>query len=145
MNERLVTEGRSNLFVTLTYMVFDSAAGKTGFAVGGHLPTVLVEPDGNVKLLSCEEGMPLGLIEGDFSEGDYNFKPGSIFILYTDGVTEAMNTRNEMFGEERLVKLAGALAGRSAQDVVDAVHSAVSAFAGKAAQHDDITVVAIRT
>jgi adenylate cyclase len=145
MNERLVTEGRSNLFVTLTYMIFDSAGEKTNFAVGGHLPTVLVEPDGNVKLLSSEEGMPLGLIEGGFSEGDYTFKPGSVFILYTDGVTEAMNTRNEMFGEERLIKLAGGLAGRSAAEVVGAIHSAVTAFAGKAAQHDDITVVAVRT
>ncbi|MEA3489975.1 MAG: CHASE2 domain-containing protein [Candidatus Omnitrophota bacterium] len=145
VNDRLVTEGGSNLFVTLTYMVFDLETYKTEFAIGGHLPTLVIEPDGNVDLLDVREGMPLGLIEGDFSEGKKDYKPGSIFVLYTDGVTEAMNKRDEMFGQERIVKLARSLRGRSAKEVVDAVFQAVDDFAGKAKQHDDITVMVIKT
>ena len=144
INDRLIAEGGSNLFVTLTYMVLDAEAESIAFAIGGHMPTILVEPDGTVELLDVPEGFPLGLIEGDFSEVKRYFKAGSIFILYTDGVTEAMNTRGEMFGQDRMVELAKELKDSSAREVVDAVHKAVSDFAGKAKQHDDITVMVIK-
>lgn len=144
VNNRLVAESASNLFVTLTYMVFDTKTNSTDFTICGHLPTLLIEPDGNVELLNVEKGMPLGILECDFSHGKREYKPGSIFILYSDGVTEAMNAREEMFDEERLVKLAKTLKGISAKEVVDAVHKAVLNFAGKTKQYDDITVVAIK-
>ena len=144
VNDRLVGEGGSNLFVTLTFMVFDTESESITFAIGGHLPTILVEPDGNVELLDVSEGFPLGLIEGDFAEVKRYFKAGSLFIFYTDGVTEAMNAREEMFGQDRLVELAKGLRGLSAKEVVSAIHDAVSDFAGKAKQHDDITVIAVK-
>lgn len=109
------------------------------------MPTVLIEPDGEVLLLDLEEGMPLGMIECEFSIGERKYKPGSIFVLYTDGVTEAMNLQNDMFGQERLVDLAKKLKGKSPEEVVKAIHDAVTVFAGKAKQHDDITVMAIKT
>ncbi len=145
VNDRLIAEGSSSVFVTLTYMVLDTEANSLEMAIGGHLPTILVEPDGNIELLDVAEGMPLGLIESDFSECKRDYKPGSVFVLYTDGVTEAMNLRKEMFGEDRLVELIGNLKGRSAEEIVDAIHEAVVKFAGKASQHDDITVMAVRT
>ncbi len=144
VNERLVSEAGSNLFVTVTYMIFDSEKNTTTFSIGGHLPTLLIEPDGGVELLDVSEGMPLGMIEGDFGSGEREYRPGSIFVLYTDGVTEAMNIKNEMFGEERLVELARSLKGFSSEDVVKVLHKAVLDFAGKAKQHDDITVMAIK-
>ena len=145
VNDRLCSEGSSNLFVTLTYMILDSKNYNTEFAIGGHLPTLVIEPDGNVQLLDVEEGMPLGLIEGNFAKGKKDYKPGSTFVLYTDGVTEAMNPRGEMFGEERLVQLARGLKDRDAKSVVEKIQQAVKDFAGKAKQHDDITVMAIKT
>ena len=57
------------------------------------MPTLLIEPDGNVEFLDVEEGMPLGMIECGFSPGEKKYKPGSIFVLYTDGVTEAMDAK----------------------------------------------------
>ncbi|MFC1644043.1 SpoIIE family protein phosphatase, partial [Candidatus Omnitrophota bacterium] len=145
VNDRLVSEGGSNLFVTLTYMVFDTESRTVTFAVGGHPPTILIEPDGNVKLLDVEEGLPLGLVEGGFSEGKWEYKPGSLFVLYTDGVTEAKNTHEEMFTQERLVELVKTFKGLSAEEVIDSIHGAVADFAGKAKQYDDITVMAIKT
>ncbi|RKY42105.1 MAG: hypothetical protein DRP85_04030 [Candidatus Makaraimicrobium thalassicum] len=144
VNERLIAEGSSNFFVTLTYTVFDTETNSASFAIGGHLPTILIEPGGNVELLDVAEGIPLGLVESDFSPGRREYKPGSMFLFYTDGVTEAMNTADEMFGQERLVELVENLKGCSAEEVVDAVHKAVSDYAGKASQHDDITVMAVR-
>ncbi len=145
INNRLVAEAASNLFVTLAYMVFDTEKKIADFAMGGHLPTIVMEPDGNIELLDVSEGMPLGLIEGDFSPGRKEYKPGSIFVFYTDGVTEAMNIKEEMFGQDRLVKLVKGLRGRSTQEIVDSIHKVIGAFEGKGNQHDDITVMAIKT
>ena len=145
VNNRLITEGSSNLFVTLTYMIFDTETNTATYSIGGHLPTLLIEPDGNVELLDVSEGMPLGMIEGDFGAGKKEYKPGSIFVLYSDGVTEAMNIKNEMFEEERLIELAKTLKGFSPENVVKILHKAVADFAGKAKQHDDITIMAIKT
>jgi len=143
-NRRLIAESDSGLFVTLAYMVFDAVTNSAVYAIGGHMPTMMIGPDGKVELLDVEEGMPLGMIEGNFSLGRCEYRPESIFLFYTDGVTEAMNTRGEMFGGERLKELAAGLKGCSAGEVVSAVHKAVADFAGKAKQHDDITVLAVK-
>jgi CHASE2 domain-containing sensor protein len=144
VNERLVNESNTNLFVTLVFTIFDTRTNTATFALGGHLPTVFIDPDGNVELLNVEEGMPLGMIESDFSKGTKTYKPGSIFIFYSDGVTEAMNVKNEMYLEERLVKLARGFKNRSPEEIVYAIHNDVAAFAGRAPQHDDITVMAVK-
>jgi len=144
INDRLIAESSSGLFVTLTYMVFDLKSHKVTFSIGGHLPTVLIEPDGTVRLLDVSEGLPLGMIEGDFTQAECAAEPGSVFILYTDGVTEAMDVKGEMYLEKRLVELCGTLKGKSAAQVVEAIHSSVAAFAGRAKQHDDITVMTVR-
>ncbi|HNX91488.1 MAG TPA: SpoIIE family protein phosphatase, partial [Candidatus Omnitrophota bacterium] len=145
VNERLIIESNSNLFVTLTYMIFDTAKRTVSFSIGGHLPTIVVSRDGNVRIFAGEEGTPLGLMEGDFSREEFTYDEGDLILLYTDGVTEAMTVRNEMFEEKRLIDLAKTLTGRSAAEVVTAIHKKITEFAGKAEQHDDITVLAIRT
>lgn len=144
VNERLVKESNTNLFVTMTYAIFDTASRKVTFAMGGHLPTLMVSPDGSVKMLDTKEGAPLGLISGDFSEHETSYEPGSLFVFYTDGVTEAMNTKEQMFGQDRLVKVVTRFKDRSPAEIVDAVHKAVAAFEGKDRQHDDITIIAVR-
>ena len=85
------------------------------------------------------------LSESDFEEGRRSYKPGSVFILYTDGVTEAMDVKDEMFGPDRLIELVKSLKGRPAKEVVGSLHKAVKDFAGKAQQHDDITIMAIKS
>ncbi|MFC1570430.1 CHASE2 domain-containing protein [Candidatus Omnitrophota bacterium] len=145
VNNRLVAESGTNLFVTLTYMIFDTKTHTTEFAIGGHLPTILVTPGGDVELLDVAEGMPLGLIDGEFSPGDKKYEKGSIFILYSDGVTEAMNVNEDMFSEERLVNLCKGFKGIGPQEIVRRIQKAVLDFAGRAKQHDDITVMAIKT
>ncbi|MDP8299656.1 MAG: CHASE2 domain-containing protein [Candidatus Tantalella remota] len=145
VNDRLCADSSSGLFVTLTFMDIEPGINKIKQAIGGHMPTMVIAPDGTVQFLDVTEGMPLGMIECDFAPGEHEYQKGSIFVLYSDGVTEAMNTRGEMFEEERLSALGTTLAGCSAEEVVDAIHMEVTAFAGKAKQHDDITVMAIKT
>ncbi|MBD3426612.1 MAG: CHASE2 domain-containing protein [Candidatus Omnitrophica bacterium] len=145
VNDNLVLEADSGLFVTMTYNVFDTSAGKISFAIGGHNPTILIDPDGRIELLDVEAGIPLGMMQSVFTQNSRQYAPGSIFVFYTDGVTEAMGPDDEMFGMERLTELASLLKGATAEEVVDAILAAVTDFEGPDRQHDDITVVAVRT
>ena len=70
--------------------------------------------------------------------------PGDLLVLYTDGVTEAINEREEMYGTDRLVAVVKRERSRPARDIVDAVIADVLAFAGSAMQYDDITLMVIR-
>lgn len=145
INSRLASGSGVSLFVTLTYMIFDPENKELSYSIGGHLPTVEILPDGSVNLLDSDEGLPLGMIEGDYSVSRKEYVPETMYILYSDGVTEAMDTKREMFGQERLIELAPELAGLTAEQAVETIHKAVSDFAGKAKQHDDITVMVIKT
>jgi len=85
----------------------------------------------------------LSVKKRDFSKGIKEYTPGSVFIFYSDGVTEAMNEKDEMYLEERLVRLARSLRGKTTEEIVNAIQDDVAVFAGKAPQHDDITVMAV--
>ena len=146
LNEQLCRESGSGLFVTLSYAIFDMETGFLSYSSGGHLPMIMVRGDGpEPRLFDLEEGTPLGIFEGEFSEEKIKFEKGDTFILYTDGVTEAMNTRKEMFGRERLVKLVKNNANLKPEALAGLIQNRVKAFESKKRQHDDITVIVIRT
>ncbi|MGB2705456.1 MAG: CHASE2 domain-containing protein [Candidatus Omnitrophota bacterium] len=145
LNKRLCGESASGLFVTLSYAVFDAGAGFLNYSSGGHLPMLVLKSGApKPRLVDLKEGTPLGLFEGDFSEEKIKFEKGDMFILYTDGVTEAMDKKGEMFGEEKLVSLAKENDTLSAGEMVDLIQDEVRKFEGKRKQHDDITVIVVR-
>jgi serine phosphatase RsbU (regulator of sigma subunit)/CHASE2 domain-containing sensor protein len=145
MNDRLVVEGASSLFVTLACMIFNTKEKRVNFASGGHNPTLYLDADGKEEWLEVEDGMPLGILEGNYSGRTIEYRPESIFVLYTDGVTEAMNLKGDMYGEEKLLKLVKNMRTSSSKDIAEEIQNDVAEFAGKAKQHDDITVMVVRT
>lgn len=89
--------------------------------------------------------MIVGIMPGrPYEAQERRLSPSDVLVLYTDGVTEAFNPEHEMFGEERLVEVVGAHATASAQELVEAIESAVTAFAGEAPQSDDLTLLVMR-
>lgn len=145
LNNRLIAESTSSLFVTLAYIVFDMEKMVSRFSLGGHMPTLMLRPDEKEpRMLDLKVGMPLGMMEGAFEEGSVDIKKGDLFVLYTDGVTEAMNMKNEMFEEEGLIRVVKQHRTDNVGALVEAIHKAVTKYAGKAPQHDDITVIAIK-
>jgi sigma-B regulation protein RsbU (phosphoserine phosphatase) len=89
--------------------------------------------------------MALGVLPGvEFEEKTAHLDPGDALILYTDGVSDAVNSGMERFERERLRELAEACRNRSAEELVQAIDSAVTSFAGDAAQYDDFTLVVAR-
>ena len=106
VNELLLEDNDSTMFVTLFYAVYDPENGMFTYANGGHNPPLLVHPDGSSEELPLTGGIALGLVS-DFKyvERTLRLMPGDALILYTDGVTEAMNEDLEEFGVPRLIKV----------------------------------------
>jgi len=136
-------------FVSMVYGVFDLGRKKLILARAGHNPVLVKRAKGlNIEVIQ-PEGLALGLEEGKtfsktLEEVEVPLRKGDIFVFFTDGFTEAMNPQQEEFGDGRLVKVLAESKGASAQQVLDEVFDAVRKFAGKAKQHDDMTIVVVK-
>ncbi len=143
-NDTIIGDAGSVSFVTLLYAVFDERARTLTYGNAGHNPPVLRRGDGTTETLE-PTGPVIGFLEDvEFDEVTLPLRSGDLLIFYTDGVTEAENRDGGMFGEGRLYAVIDAAAGRSANEVAEAIRDAVAAFAGEAPQFDDITVVVLR-
>jgi serine phosphatase RsbU (regulator of sigma subunit)/DNA-binding NarL/FixJ family response regulator len=144
-NRRILTDARAHLFVTAFYGVLDPAAGRLTYCNAGHNPPYLLSPqnDGAVRALR-RTGVALGVIhDGVWRKDTIQLAPGDVLLLYTDGITEAQDQHEEFFGEERLLNVAQANLGRSAQEIQEALIAAIREFVGDAPQFDDITLLVL--
>ncbi len=146
-NSQLVKGLRKGMFVTTFYAVFDRD-GTVTYSSAGHNPIFLFRKDGRVENLKTS-GVPLGmaplLFEQSIKESRVKMEKGDIVLLYTDGLTEAMNTRDEEYGEERVIEtVSKAIAeGLSLEEILRRLINSVKRFTSGAPQSDDITVVLI--
>ena len=144
-NEELCKDNPHAMFATLVLCVVDARTGEVTSCNAGHDPPYLVAPDGTVTRLAGGCNMPAG-IEPAFTREVQQTQliRGSSVFAFTDGVTEAMNERKEMFGAARLEAALGACAGRAPQEIVAGVLREVRAFAGSVDPSDDIAALACR-
>jgi serine phosphatase RsbU (regulator of sigma subunit) len=148
VNHRILTDAQVNMFVTAFYGVLDPFTNTLTYCNAGHNPPYLLRPrqagTPNAVQLLHRTGMPLGILEGTtWEQNTVQFAPGDVLVLYTDGVTEAHNAQEELFGQERALKAAQANLERSAQDIMDALLAEVREFVGNAPQFDDITLMVV--
>jgi serine phosphatase RsbU (regulator of sigma subunit) len=142
INQSLVRTA-SGKFITLFYGELDLAAGRLRFTNAGHNFPMLRRADGSIQLLEVG-GLPLGLLEeAEYVEAEVAFGAEDALLLFSDGVTEALDPFRREFGDERLTQLWSTLAGSSAAAVVDRILSEIQGFRSGADQSDDITVVAL--
>ena len=145
VNDLLNEENEAAMFVTLFYAVFNPSNGLLNYANGGHNPPIIVHPDGTSTLLPATGGIALGVAPNfQYEESSVILDPGDTLVLYTDGVTEAMNAEDEEFGLDRLRDLFTNVPPRNPKETNAAIFEAVSAFAGDTPQSDDITCLACR-
>ena len=145
VNNLLCEDNETAMFVTLIYAVYDPSTRKLTFANGGHNTPVLIDGDGNATRLPLTGGVALGLVPGmKYEQSSITLSAGDNVILYTDGVTEAMNEHEEEFGMERLESLFSESRPPEARAVNDVIFDAVMEFAGDAPQSDDITCMTLR-
>jgi sigma-B regulation protein RsbU (phosphoserine phosphatase) len=146
VNDQLCQDNDAAMFVTAFVGILDAGRGVLRYANAGHNPPVILR-GGEAEWLPAGHGMALGVMRNvKFVAREADFKNGDYLLLYTDGVTEAMNENGEMFGEDRLLALMSDVAKGDigARGAADAANSAVRSFAGGAEQADDITVLALR-
>jgi len=144
----------SRSFITVTYLLVDLRARLVRYARAGHCPLIympgsyspertpqLVAPDGLVLGLQLDGGQTFTRL---LEEVTLPLGPGDLFVLYTDGMSEAMNPEGDCFGDARLAALVGAHPDLSADELRERILRDIGAFAGSAAQHDDMTMVLLR-
>ena len=138
LNRLLVEDLPTGKFVTLVYAVFDPKKSEVTFASAGHLQPVLIS-ESEPRFIETEQGLPLGIGPGTYSEVSVSLPPGSRFVLYSDGITEATSPEGEEYGQARLKAHLRASDG-SPESLLENVRK----FANGAGLSDDASVVVIR-
>ncbi|MFQ6617542.1 MAG: PP2C family protein-serine/threonine phosphatase, partial [Fidelibacterota bacterium] len=131
-------------FVTLFYGILDTRKDEFYYSNAGHNNPFLFSVDGNISRLSAG-GIVLGFMEDyTFKEEVVYFNPGDVMVIYSDGITEAMNANDREFGEERLEALVSENLSISSSEIIKKIISTVQSFVGDTPQFDDITLVIIK-
>ncbi|MCG6859859.1 MAG: SpoIIE family protein phosphatase [Chromatiaceae bacterium] len=145
VNNELVRDNEQCMFVTLFLAIYDRSSGEFSYANGGHNPPCRIKANGRFSWLPADKGVALGILEDvAYQSRTIALDPGDALFIYTDGITEAMSTASELFGEERLEKLLAGNIRLGAKELTDRVVETVGEFAKGAEQSDDITVLFIR-
>ncbi len=145
LNDELAADNPSGMFVTFLCAVFEPASSRFTIANAGHCRPVLLPvaepPRWALKNLGTALGFEPGL---KFERTELTLSGGDALILYSDGVSEAFNSQEECYGNERLLADAGSLAGQSAPGITAGLLRKVRAFAGSAPQSDDIAILTVK-
>ena len=143
-NDRLAEANDEGMFVTVFTGVLDVGTGEFVYVNAGHNPP-LVRRNGTVDFLPTAQSPMLGVMEGlHFPVERLTLSPGDMLFLYTDGVTEAMNEKREIFTGERLhAALSAQPTGKSAEEILAAVRDAVADHAEGAEPSDDVTMLGL--
>jgi sigma-B regulation protein RsbU (phosphoserine phosphatase) len=143
VNRSVARSAMPGKFITLFYGEVDAARNVLRYSNAGHNFPLLRRVSGTLEELSTG-GLMLGPIEDAVYEvGETTFSPGDTLLLYSDGVSEAMDTRDHEYGEERLRATWERSAGRPIHEMMDALIKDVEQFRGSKSQSDDITVVVV--
>jgi len=144
VNRLICQNNREEMFVTVWFAVLDLNTGLLTAANAGHEYPVLKQPDGGFELLKDKHGLAVGAMDGmKYREYRIQMNPGTKLFVYTDGVAEATDAHNELFGMTRTVDALNQAADKSPEEILQAVNSAVQSFVGDAEQFDDLTMMCI--
>jgi serine phosphatase RsbU (regulator of sigma subunit) len=144
-NQLILNDNHSDLFVTTFYAIVDTRTGTVTYANAGHnRPLWLQASTGQIQELAAE-GIVLGIFdEIELEEGQVQLAPGDILLLYTDGITEAMDSARQQFGQTRLAEVLAGQAGSTAERVIESVVGTVRGFAGDNLYADDLTLLILK-
>ena len=141
-NEKLCENNESGMFVTAWMGILDIPSGKMQFANAGHNPPLLKRADGSFEYLKTRAGFVLAGMEGiRYRAGEITLGAGDRLFLYTDGVPEATNGNNELYGEDRLLAFMNDNQRVEASVLLPGLKKDIDEFVGDAPQFDDITML----
>jgi len=149
MNSIFYSNATRNVFISVIYGIFDRTKKEFVFARAGHTPIVLRKRDKEQPEFHSPNGIALGLDKGEIfsqviEDKILEIAPGDVFIFYTDGVSEAVNEKEEEFGEERLAQIITENSDNDANKIVQIIKNKIEEFSSKSYQKDDITLVVVK-
>jgi sigma-B regulation protein RsbU (phosphoserine phosphatase) len=145
LNDELAMENDEAMYLTAFCAGIDLTSGECRFASGGHPPPFILRRSGAVESPLPVKGGLVGLEGGArFELGSFRLERGDMLVAVSDGVLEAEDVRQELYGEERTREALSRLVGKDPREVISALREEVRRFAGEAEQSDDITLLAVR-
>lgn len=145
LNGQLAADNEQSMFVTLFCAVIDTDSGLMTYANAGHNPPLLLPQEGRPAFLASKRQLVIGAMEDALYQDEGRMlEPGDLLLLYTDGVTEAMNPAEEIFGEAHLLETLQLLQGQCVIDLLGCTLASIKAFGGTAPQSDDITLMGVQ-
>ncbi len=146
LNLELSENNETGMFVTMFICMFDMKLGRMEYCNAGHNPPVIGNADGQFTFLDVEQtNAPIGLWpELEFKGEEINYFHNRLMLLYTDGLNEAENQKQEQYGEDRIIEQITSHATQNAQEIVEALKADTNLFRDGAEQNDDLTILAFR-
>ena len=144
VNAQICSNNREEMFVTVWFGILDTETGKITAANAGHEYPVLLQAGGRFELVKDKHGLVIGAMDGiRYKEYELTLTPGSKLFLYTDGVPEATDANNELFGLERMLAALNQEPNAAPETILKNVRAAVDDFVQEAEQFDDLTMLCL--
>lgn len=142
VNDQLCEGNEAELFVTCWIAIIEISTGKGWAANAGHEHPALKHKDGQFELITYKHSPALAVMPGiPFRQHEFELKPGDVFFVYTDGVAEATDAKNELFGPERMINVLNREPDANAKKLVENMAAGIEDFVEDAPQFDDITML----
>ena len=144
VNQLISEKNKESMFVTVWLGILDIPSGKLIAVNAGHEYPILKKPDGCYELYKDRHGMAVGMMEGiHYREYELQLEPESRVFVYSDGLAEANNSEEKLFGIDRTIAALNEVPDADAEETLNAVRRAVDTFVGNAPQFDDLTMMCI--
>ena len=146
VNSLVLDASSESRYATLFYGAYDPCSRQLSYVNAGHNPPVILrKSDAGFAIFRLENGGPVvGLLRDRYQQESFVLEPGDLLVLFTDGISESMNAREEEWGEKRLIEFSKTCLGLPALDATTRIMAAAESFAAGASQHDDMTLVVLR-
>lgn len=145
VNRQLCEGNTADLFVTVWLGILEISTGHVIASNAGHEYPAISKKGGDYELLKTKQSPAVATMEGlKFRQNEFDLEPGDIIYLYTDGVAEATNSNEELYGTDRMLEDLDKTKNTSSEDILEAMKKSVDDFTGEAPQFDDITMLCLR-
>ena len=145
VNDTICKNNEEEMFVTVWFGVLTISTGRVVAANAGHEYPILKKANGDFELFKDKHGFVIGGMEGmRYKEYEFTLEKGGVLFLYTDGVAEATDAHDELFGIDRTLEALNEKKDASPEELLHHVRSSVDEFVGEAPQFDDLTMLAIK-
>jgi sigma-B regulation protein RsbU (phosphoserine phosphatase) len=145
VNRQLCEGNEADLFVTVWIGILDVSTGHVAASNAGHEYPAIYRAGGGYELFKTKQSPAVATMEGlKFRQSEFDLNPGDNLYIYTDGVAEATNSDDELYGTDRMIDALNQTIGMSAKDITLSMKKSVDDFTGDAPQFDDITMLSLR-